>query len=208
MLEVNPTRMELLRLKKRLAIARRGHKLLKDKQDELMRRFMQMVYKVRDKREEVEKKVAEAIDFIHLLRMNSSETALKTALAGVNFNLDVEEHIEVALNVKLPHYEVKTSGDLLSYGTSDTPPVLDSVLLELLSVVEDLVELAELEARVKTLAEEIEKTRRRVNALEYNLIPNLEETIRYISMKISEMERSDLSRLMKIKDIVRKESGV
>lgn len=202
-LNVNATRMELLRLRKRTRIAKRGHKLLKDKQDELMERLLAMTKKVEELRKKVERELALITKKFLLARAGMEPDFLEEALFIPTKQVEVELEERNLLNVKVPVLKQSVSGRIISYGYYDTSPELDAALYSLDKVISDLLELAVMEKTLELIAVEIEKTRRRVNALEYILIPNLEETLRYIVMKLSEIERSALSRLMRIKDIVR-----
>ena len=208
MLQVNPTRMELLRLKKRLVLARRGHKLLKDKQDELMRQLGELVETIKSLREKVEEEVSAAIRKFLFVRAVMEPERMECALMvpGRRVKIGVKERN--VMSVKVPLFEKEVEGEGYGYTPTEAPPEMDAVVDILDAVIEDVIELAEKEKMLQLLADEIEKTRRRVNALEYVLIPELEETIRYISMKMSEMERADLTRLMKMKDIIRGEKGM
>jgi len=203
LLDVNPTRMELLRLKKRRILAKRGHKLLKDKQDELMKQLLELVDTVKELRKKVDKELslATARYLFAKAGMKSEFLANAMLIPGVKIELAISE--KSTMGVKTPIFEVKTEGRIQNYGFAHTTGELDSSLLSIERVVEEIVHLAEQEKKLQLMADEIEKTRRRVNALEYILIPNLEETIRYITMKLSEIERGNLTRLMKVKDIVR-----
>lgn len=203
-LPVSANRMQLLRLKKRLTLAIRGHKLLKDKQDELMRQFMMIVETVRSMRREVEEHLAEAFRRFLLARSVMRDEAVESALALPGRRVNVRVSTKSVLNVRIPVFDVAVEGKIHCYGFADTSGELDLSLTELDQVVRQLVELAQAEKTLELLADEIEKTRRRVNALEYILIPSFEETIGYITMKLSEMERSNLTRLMRIKDMVKK----
>jgi len=202
-LDVNPTRMELLRLKKRILLARRGHKLLKDKQDELMKQLLELVDTVKELREKVDKALGVATRRYLFAKAGMESEFLESAMLvpGIKIGLTMDE--KSTMGVRTPILNVTTEGRIQNYGYAHTTGELDSALLGIEKVVEELVHLAEQEKKLQLMAEEIEKTRRRVNALEYILIPNLEETIKYITMKLSEMERSNLTRLMKVKDIVR-----
>ncbi len=202
-LDVNPTRMELLRLKKRLVLARRGHKLLKDKQDELMKQLLELVDTVKELRKKVDKELSTAIGKYLFAKagMKSEFLANATLIPGIQIELAISQRS--TMGVKTPIFKVKTEGRIQNYGFAHTTGELDSSLLAVERVVEEIVYLAEQEKKLQLMADEIEKTRRRVNALEYILIPNLEDTIKYITMKLSEMERGNLIRLMKVKDIVR-----
>ncbi|OQX56626.1 MAG: V-type ATP synthase subunit D [Candidatus Cloacimonas sp. 4484_209] len=202
-LDINPTRMELLRLKKKLILAKRGHKLLKDKQDELMKQLLELVDIVREMREKVDKELSKATARYLFAKAGMQKEFLEGAMLvpGVQINLLIKE--KSVMGVKTPVFEVKSEGNIQNYGYVHTSGELDASLITIAKAIEMVIHLAEKEKTVQLMAEEIEKTRRRVNALEYILIPNLEDTIKYITMKLSEMERSNLTRLMKVKDIVR-----
>lgn len=203
-LNVNPTRMELLYLKKRIGIAKKGHKLLKDKQDELMRRFLELIKDVKDLRTKVEYSLQDVFKKFMFLSAIMSEEALEEALAMPSKVINLKIKKKHIMSIEVPHYETEVEGDIMCYGYSDTNGDLDLSLYQLDKVLNDMITLAEKEKIIELLADEIIRTRRRVNALEYILIPNLKETIKYITMRLSEMERSNLARLMKLKDIIRK----
>ncbi|MBC8234544.1 V-type ATP synthase subunit D [bacterium] len=202
LLKVNATRMELLRLKKRLVLARRGHKLLKDKEDELMRQFLDLVNKNRDLRERLETQLIAAFKNFLMARAVMDKESMEEAIMFPKQKLELSVSTASIMNLRVPRFELKSEGTVHSYGFVNTSAELDSALQVYSDLLPEMVKLAEAESSVQLLADEIEKTRRRVNALEYVLIPNLEETIRYITMRLNEMERSNLTRLMKIKEIV------
>jgi V/A-type H+-transporting ATPase subunit D len=202
-LAVNPTRMELLRLRKRLQLARRGHKLLKDKQDELMKRFMGLVHQIKELRLSVEQELEQAWKRFLVARSVGGREVVEAAVSVPTRKSHVEVRKQQIMNVVVPVFELKTEGKLASYGLAATPAELDTALVAMERVLGRMVELASKEKALELIGDEIERTRRRVNALEYVLIPNLAETIRYISMKLSEMERGNLTRLMRVKEIVR-----
>jgi V/A-type H+-transporting ATPase subunit D len=202
-LAVNPTRMELLRLRKRLQLARRGHKLLKDKQDELMKRFMGLVGQIKELRLSVEGELEQAWGRFLVAGSAGGREVVETAVSVPTRTTYVEVGKEHIMNVVVPVFALKTEGKLASYGLATTPAELDTALIAMEKVLGRMVELASKEKALELIGDEIEKTRRRVNALEYTLIPNLQETIRYISMKLAEMERGNLTRLMRVKEIVR-----
>lgn len=208
-LAVNPTRMELTRLKKRLKTATRGHKLLKDKRDELMKQFLDMVRINESLRLKVEASLMDAYGgFAQASAVMSKAVTEQTFLyPKQSVALDMEFRNIMSVNVPVYKTETKSegAGDIYPYGFSGTPGALDDAVEVISGVMEDMLRLAEVEKTVKLLAEEIEKTRRRVNALEYVMIPQLTETIRYITMKLDENERGNLSRLMKVKDMMIKE---
>lgn len=203
-LEVSATRMELLKLKKRLALAKRGHKLLKDKQDELMRKFLEFVNKNKEIRIKLDEEMNDFYNEYYATTVEYDSQQVKSMFFLSDSKLSLNQTTEAVMNLRLPHFEVNSEGDIHSFGYKDVDIDFDIHLLKLKELSIKLIELAEIENNVKELAIEIEKTRRRVNALEYILIPNLEETIRYIGMKIGEVERSNLTRLMKVKEIVQK----
>lgn len=202
-LVTNATRMELLRLKKRLVLARRGHKLLKDKQDELMRQFLDMVESVKGLRRELESKFQESLRYFVQSRMEIPRDQIETALIIPSNHVDIGIEKKQVLNLKVPQLQIKTGETVRSYGFSETTGDLDMSLKLFEKLFPKFLELAQIEKALVLMGDEIEKTRRRVNALEYVLIPELEETRRYIEMKLSEMERGNLTRLMKVKEMIR-----
>jgi len=202
-LDVNPTRMQLLGLRKRTALAKRGHKLLKDKQDELMRRLLNLLKVVKELRKKVEMELEFTIKRFLFARSAMEPEGVDEALLLPRKEVSIELEKKRLLNVEVPVFKEVISGKIHCYGFATTSCELDLSLLALDKVLYELIELAEKEKALELIALEIEKTRRRVNALEYVLIPSLEETVKYIQMKLLEMERSNLSRLMRIKEIVR-----
>ena len=209
-LNVNPTRMVLTGLKKRLKTARRGHKLLKDKRDELMKKFLDIVRENKRLREEVERKVSIVHSRFVMARALMNAEVLEEALMSPKVEVNLKASTKNIISVDVPVLEYTTEGggegDIYPYGFANTTGELDEAIATLSELVPELLKLAEMEKSAQLLADEIEKTRRRVNALEYVLIPNLEETIKYIVMKLDENERSNLTRLMKVKDMVLKET--
>ena len=207
---VNPTRMELTRLKKKLVTAMRGHKLLKDKRDELMRQVLDMVRENKELREKVEKSIEEANKNFVLARASMSDEALNAALLAPKQEVSVEVDTKNVMSVDIPVFNTKTrtsdENDIYSYGFAFTSSDLDDAVKSLAGVLPDLLRLAECEKSCALLASEIEKTRRRVNALEHVMIPETQESIRYITMKLDENERSTQIRLMKVKDMMLKEA--
>jgi len=202
-LDIPPTRMQLLRLKRRGLIARRGHKLLKDKQDELMRRILELVNRIRESRLQIEDELKRAFGDFYFASSKQDPRATDEALLATTKTIDIEYTTERILNLKIPKFKKKIAGGLIGYGFMTTSGDLDLALLKIDRLIARLLELAELEKALELLADEIEKTRRRVNALEYILIPSIDETIKFINLKLSEMERGDLTRLMRVKEIVR-----
>lgn len=201
--KINATRMELLKLKNRLKMAIRGHKLLKDKRDELVREFLKLVRENKRLREEVDSRMGEVYRRLFVSRAAMGGEAWESALSSSQASLEVEVATEHTMNVRMPRLSLKTSGDIRPYGLAFTSGEMDLALEDMQKLVERVARLAEVERRVALLADEIEKTRRRVNALEYVLIPQIQETVRRISMRLAEIERSNASRLMRIKEIVR-----
>lgn len=209
-LNVNPTRMVLTGLKKRLRVARRGHKLLKDKRDELMKRFLEIVRENKVVRENVEEKLSNAHKNFLMAKALMQDEILQEALMFPKHSLSLEAETKNIMSVNVPvlKYDATalSSGDIYPYGLANTSAELDSAIATYSKLVPDLLQLAQLEKSAQLLADEIEKTRRRVNALEYRTIPDLEETIRFIRMKLDESERSTITRLMKVKELINKEA--
>jgi len=209
-MRVNPTRMELTRLKKRLVVARRGHKLLKDKRDELMKQFLEMVKVNKELREKVESLLMQAYGSFEIARAVMSSEVLNEALMfpKQKVTLDVSTKNIMSVNVPVLNFKMENSDEsnIYPYGFAETSAELDDAIDALHKVLPDLLELGRVEKTIQLLAQEIEKTRRRVNALEYVLIPRLTETIRYITMKLDENERGNLTRLMKVKDMIIEEA--
>ncbi len=210
-LNVKPTRMELTTLRKRLYTAQRGHKLLKDKQDELMRRFIEIVRKNKTLRTEVEKDLHESFQEFLLASAVMSPELLEQAVVypKESISVDIQKQNIMSVNVPVMNFIRKLEGDegsIYPYGFAQTSSELDDAIQKLYGIMSKLLTLAEVEKSSQLMADEIEKTRRRVNALEYRTIPELEETIRYIRMKLDENERSTITRLMKVKDIIQKEA--
>lgn len=204
-LNVNPTRMELSKLKKRLVVATRGHKLLKDKQDELMRQFINLVKYNNQLRKKVEDQLSESFkDFVMAKALLSSEF-LEEAIAYPTESIVLESDIKNVMSVKVPVFKFSRESQEtkdISYGFFNTNSELDSSIVGLKRVLLELLELAEVEKSTQLMADEIQKTRRRVNALEYRTIPDLKETIKFIRMKLDENERGALTRLMKVKNMI------
>ncbi len=205
-LNVNPTRMVLTSLKKRLKTARRGHKLLKDKRDELMKRFLEVVRENKTERELVEQKMMSVHSRFVFAKALMSQEGLEEALLYPKRKVALETSTRNIMSVDVPVLKFTTpddgDGDIFPYGFATTSGELDEAILVLSDLLPHLLKLAELEKSAQLMADEIEKTRRRVNALEYVMIPNLQETIKYIVMKLDENERGNLTRLMKVKDMM------
>ena len=205
-MNVNPTRMELTRLKKKLAVASRGHKLLKDKRDELMRQFLDIVRENKTLREKVEREVEKANKSFIMARSVMQKEALGAALMMPKQEVSVGITGKNIMSVDVPVFQTKTKTadphDIFSYGYAFTGGDLDDGVQTLSDLLPELMRLAEQENASQLLAAEIEKTRRRVNALEHVMIPDLLDTIRFITMKLDENERSNITRLMKVKDMM------
>jgi len=205
-LRVNPNRMELLKLRKRGETARRGHKLLKDKLDELLKEFMARIAENRRLRTEVERALFAAYGLLAIARAEAGGPVIAQALlAGAPAEM-IEVDERNVMSVKVPEVRLGTVPTPEGYSLATTPAVLDEALEGLSAVVPKMVELAAREKAIELLAAEIETTRRRVNALEYVLIPQLEGAIREIRMKLDEAERSERTRLMKVKDMLEGQS--
>jgi V/A-type H+-transporting ATPase subunit D len=206
LMRVNPTRMELTRLKKRLVVARRGHKLLKDKRDELMKKFLELVRENKELREKVEEMLMTVHRNFLIARAVMSSESLEAALMYPKQSVSLEVSTRNIMSVDVPVLEYKTSSpddtDIYPYGFAATSAELDGAIGTLSEVLPYILKLAQMEKSAQLLAEEIEKTRRRVNALEHVMIPQLTDTIKYITMKLDENERGNLTRLMKVKDMM------
>ncbi len=205
-LNVNPTRMELSRLKKSLAVATKGHKLLKDKRDELMRQFLELVKENMELRVRVEEKISKANKAFTVASSVMQREVLSSALLMPKQQVQLEVTTKNVMSVDIPVFETKTKsqneGDVFSYGYAFTSGDLDLSVEELSDALKDMLELAEKEKAAQLMAAEIERTRRRVNALEHVMIPNYQDTIKYITMKLDENARSTTTRLMKVKDMM------
>jgi len=202
--------MELSKLKKKLSSARRGHKLLKDKRDELMRQFMILIKENRQLRTEVEAAISEANRYMAVAGSVMQREVLETALMLPKQEVELEVSEKNVMSVYIPEFKPKyrsgDTNDIYSYGMAFTSIDLDGAVSALSSVFPKMIKLAEVEKACQLMADEIEKTRRRVNALEHIMIPDYEETIKFITMKLSENERSNTTSLMKVKDMVLKQS--
>ncbi|NCB62261.1 MAG: V-type ATP synthase subunit D [Clostridia bacterium] len=209
-INVNPTRMELTRLKGRLKTARRGHKLLKDKRDELMKQFLDVVRENRALRQKVEEALMRAHGSFTVASALMSGDMLEQSLMYPKQSVELSMTFQNIMSVNVPEYHFKTKNDdpaeIYPYGFASTSGALDDAVDALSNVFQDMLRLAQIEKTSQLLAEEIEKTRRRVNALEYVKIPQMEESIKYISMKLDENERSATIRLMKVKEMLLKQT--
>ena len=199
-LNVNPTRMELLKLKRRLQTAERGYKLLKDKRDGLMKEFMVIIKEARDYRCKVEEKLGSAFLSFTFASADMRREMMEQALAMPSKKVSLEAKTKNVMSVNIPEFFYKEEGSHLCYSLLSTASDLDTSLATFSDTLADMVKLAGIEHSARLLAFEIEKTRRRVNALEYVFIPNIQETIKYIESKLAEQERGVLITLMKVKE--------
>ena len=207
-LNVKPTRMELSKLKQRLTVSVRGHKLLKDKQDELMRQFIELIRKNNELRDQVEKRLTAGMKSFVLAKATLEEAFIEELVAippqSVTLNLQEKNIMSVSVpEMNFTVVEQNQESDF-NYGYLNSNSEIDHSIEEISAVLPDLLSLTEIEKTCQLLADEIEKTRRRVNALEYRMIPQLEETIYYIEMKLEEQERASITRIMKVKDMGQK----
>ena len=200
-IQINATRMEFFKLRRRLSTAVRGHKLLKDKNEGLMREFLSLIKAYKEARQKVDAGLPKCMKMFVLAQVTSSSEIISTALKQSKGELEIKVSERSILNIKVPVFDVSIT-DSISYSLIDTPVGLDDAIIQLKEFFPYVVRVAELEQSIRLLAKEIEKTRRRVNALEYVLIPQLEESIKFIKTKLDEMERSNISRLMKIKEML------
>jgi V/A-type H+-transporting ATPase subunit D len=207
-MRVNPNRMELLRLRRQGDVARRGHKLLKDKLDELMKEFLARISEVRRFRDEVERDLSVAWGLLAMARAEAGSSALSAALAAGTPASLTEVTERNVMSVRVPELKLRALPPRQGYSFATTPAVLDGGLARLAAVLPRMLDLAAREKAIELLAAEIESTRRRVNALEYVLIPQIEDTVRDIRMKLDEVERGNLTRLMKVKEMVERAQGL
>ena len=207
-LNVNPTRMELRRLKTRLKTATRGHKLLKDKSDEMIRQFMVYIRENKRLREEIEEELASALKGFTLARAVSSNAVIEEAVMMPATEVEIKLSSDNVMSVEVPSISIveKAGKDKYPYSFNTVTSELDASIGTLSTLLVKLVKLAEVEKTCNMLADEIEKNRRRVNALEYVMIPQIEETIKYINMKLDENERASTIRLMKVKTMIEEKS--
>jgi V/A-type H+-transporting ATPase subunit D len=200
---VNATRMELLRLRRRVSLASRGHHLLSEKRDEISRQLIQIAREIRPLRRKVEKELSETFRRFMLARATMEPEHTKAALAVPTKKFSLAIDFANVMNIKVPHLTKDISGEIICYGYATTSGEMDVALLALERAFDHLIELAEKEKQAALLATELQMTRRRVNVLEHVVIPELHETIRFIFDKLAEAERDNISRLMKIADIIR-----
>jgi V/A-type H+-transporting ATPase subunit D len=201
-LKVNPTRVSLLRLKKELKTAEKGHKLLKDKRDGLVKKFMAVIYETKTLRESVEDRLGSAFDSYTRATSMTASAALDTALMLPNAKIELDVKIQSVMSVKIPEIKISKEGSAFSYGMLETTGDLDNAMVKFDTVIVDILKLAELEKTAENLAEEIEKTRRRVSALENVRIPNLKDTIKFITMQLDERNRDAVVSTMRVKAMI------
>lgn len=204
-LKVNPTRMELRRLKDRLKTATRGHKLLKDKSDEMIRRFVEYAKENKSLRKEIEEDLANALQNFLYAKALSEEYVIQEALAMPAACVRLRCATDNVMSVVVPKIEVEEGEETENrypYAFGSVTAQLDSSIDTVVQLTRKMIRLAQIEKTCNMLAAEIEKNRRRVNALEYVLIPQTEETIKFITMKLEENERGNIVRLMKVKEIL------
>jgi len=199
LLRVNPTRMALMDLKRRAKGAKRGHKLLKDKQDGLMQQFMSIIREAKTLREQVEEQLGTAFRSFLFASMWLSDAQLKNALSSPEAKISLDVQTKNVMSVRIPFFEIKKEGKIKNYGFVGTNALLDQSVEKFDELFEILIKLAQIEKQAESMAIELETTRRRVNALEYKMIPDMTETIKYITMKLDESERASIISTMKIK---------
>ena len=205
-MNVNPTRMMLSKLKKQLVTAVRGHKMLKDKRDELMRQFLELIKETRELREKIEKELSASNDHFVNASAVMSKQALDASLMSPKQQIMLEVDSHNVMSVEIPKFSsvarTNDKGDIFPYGFAFTSFELDDAVMSLEKLLPDMIRLAEIEKSCELMSAEIEKTRRRVNSLEHVMIPRYQETIKYIAMKLEENDRSSRTRLMKVKDML------
>jgi V/A-type H+-transporting ATPase subunit D len=200
---VNPTRMQLLYLRRRVALAVRGHRLLSEKRDEISRQLIKIAREIQPLRKQVETQLLETCRRFMMARSTMEPQDIKAALEIPTKKFSLAVKLSSIMNVKVPHLMKEMSGEIICYGYATTSGELDVALMALEKALDNLLELAEKEKQVRLLATELQMTRRRVNVLEHMVIPELQETIKFIFDKLAEAERDNTSRLMKIADIIR-----
>jgi len=201
-LKVNPTRIALLGLKKELKTAQKGHKLLKDKRDGLVKKFMAVIYEAKAVREHVEERLGSAFDSYTRASAMTNAASLDAAFLAPNAKVDLDVKVKSIMSVKIPEFSIEKSGSAFSYGMFETTGDLDNAMVKFDEVFVDILKLAELEKTAENLADEIEKTRRRVSALENVRIPNLQETIKFITMQLDERNRDAVVSTMRVKAMI------
>ncbi len=204
-LNVNPTRQELLKLKTKLKTALRGHKLLKEKRDGLMKNFMAIIREAKELREQIEKELGSGFFSYIFFSSKIRHVVINENLAVPTKKISLKASTLNIMGVEVPKFEYQEEGDFLCYDLATTSTSLDRSLETFSDALKTMIRLAEIESSAKLLAAEIEKTRRRVNALEYVFIPDMKETVKYITAKLNEQERATIITLMKVKDIIAKQ---
>lgn len=202
LLNVNPTRMELLRLRDRLILAEKGHKLLKEKLEGLMRNFLDVANQFIKKRSDFDKEFSNLIKRYYIFTSAYSQEELESLFSGSSFTINLSSKEISIMNVHYPVFSLKTEGQAFSYPYLFTETPLDRVFIDFRRLLDKMVELASIQQELFLISLEISKVRRRVNALEYVMIPNLIETVKYITDKLEELERENIVRLLKVKDII------
>jgi V/A-type H+-transporting ATPase subunit D len=209
-LNVNPTRMVLTTLKRRLVTATRGHKLMKDKRDELMKQFIELAKEIKALRDEVENNMVDVYAGFTIANAVMSKEILEESLMYPKQGVELSVVMKNIMSVDVPTFDFsfksENEEDVYPYGFANTSGELDGAIANMIKIFPTLLDLAAQEKKAALLSEEIEKTRRRVNALEYIVIPRLQETIKYIRMKLDENERGNQTRLMKVKDMMVKDA--
>lgn len=201
-LKVNPTRIALLSLKKEIKVAKKGHKLLKDKRDGLVKKFMAVIYETKTLRESVEQRLGSAFDSYTRASSMTPHAALEAAFLTPNAKVDLDVKVSSVMSVKIPEFKIHKEGSAFAYGMLETTGDLDNAIVKFDEIFVDILKLAELEKTAENLAEEIEKTRRRVSALENIRIPNLAETIKFITMQLDERGRDAVVSTMRVKAMI------
>lgn len=202
LLHINPTRASLLILKKKLRVAERGYKLLKDKRDGLMKKFMPTVRETITLQKSVEEKLGAAFAIFALGKAMMPKKVAETAFLLTTMRISLDAHIESIVSVKVPKFDIKKEGAAFSYGFLDTRGDLDRAIRLFENALEDIIRLAELEKRVELIAEEIERTRRRVSSLENIMIPNINQTIKFITQRLEEQARDGIVSIMRVKAMI------
>jgi V/A-type H+-transporting ATPase subunit D len=201
--QIKPNRMELLKLRKRLQIARRGHKLLKDKQDKLIQELLTLIKEERKLRSEVEETFQRSLALFAIAEAEMPTDSIDSIVSFSSLSTNLTVATQQILNLKVPKFDVKIEGDLFDYGFASTPGDFDLAISRMALALENFTELSEREKAITLVAYEIETTRRRVNVLEYMLIPQLEEAEKAIMMKLALIEMENTSRLQRVKEIIR-----
>jgi len=199
LLNVNPTRMALMDLKRRTKSAQRGHKLLKDKQDGLMQQFLAIIRQAKEKRIEVEEELGAVFQAFLVASAWMTDAQMSNALSSPQAKITLGVETKNVMSVRIPTFSLEMEGTIKSYGLPGTNALLDKAVDALQAIFPKLIELAQIEKQAEAMAIELETTRRRVNALEHKMIPDLLETVKYIRMKLDEGERAGIIATMRIK---------